>query len=73
MSGVKVLGLVLLVAGLAALAYGGFEYTRSKRDVELGPIEFEVKKTERVQIPPWAGVAAAATGAALLVFGGRKR
>jgi hypothetical protein len=66
MSGVKVIGLVLLVAGLAALAYGGFSYTKEKGDVNIGPVEIEVTEKERVNIPMWAGIAAAVVGGVLL-------
>jgi hypothetical protein len=34
--------------------------------VTLGPIHFEVKDKERVNVPLWAGVAAAIVGGVLL-------
>jgi hypothetical protein len=68
----KMLGIVLLVVGLLALAYGGFSYTREEQKAKLGPIEFSVKEKERVNIPMWAGIGAVVAGAALLVAGGRR-
>lgn len=68
----KMLGIVLLVVGLLALAYGGFSYTREEQKAKLGPIEFSVKEKERVNIPLWAGIGAVVAGAALLVAGGRR-
>jgi hypothetical protein len=66
MKGTKLLGAVLLALGILALAYGGFSYTKDTDKVDLGPIHFEVKDRERVNIPLWAGVAAAIVGGVLL-------
>ena len=62
----KLLGLVLLVLGVLALAYGGFTYTEETHDAQLGPIEIEIKDKERVNVPVWAGAAAALAGGVLL-------
>ena len=72
MNSVKVLGVVLLVAGLLGLAYGGFSYTKDSTALKVGPIELSVKQKETVNVPLWAGIAAAAAGAGLLVFGSKK-
>jgi hypothetical protein len=60
------LGVALLVAGILALAYGGFSYTKDTDKVNIGPIHFEVKDKERVNVPLWAGVAIAIVGGVLL-------
>ncbi|HEY5998048.1 MAG TPA: hypothetical protein VI078_01930 [bacterium] len=72
MSGLRALALVLIVAGVLALAYGGFTYTKDTHTTKLGPIEFSVKDRERVNVPVWAGVVAIAAGAGLLLTGNRK-
>lgn len=72
MNATKLVGVVLIVAGVLGLLYGGFSFTRETHDVKLGPIELSVKEKESVNVPVWAGVAAIAVGAALLLFGGRK-
>lgn len=72
MTPLKLLGAVLIALGVLALVYGGFSYTKNTHDVKLGPIEFSVKEKESVNVPMWAGIAAIAGGAALLLFGGRK-
>lgn len=66
MKGAKLLGAVLLGLGILALAYGGFTYTKKTDSVDLGPIHFEVKDKETVNIPLWAGVAVAIAGGVLL-------
>lgn len=66
MQGTKLLGAVLLALGILALAYGGFTYTKDTENVDIGPIHFQVKDKERVNIPLWAGVAVAIAGGVLL-------
>lgn len=68
----KVLGIVLLAAGILALVYGGFSYTRETHEANVGPLSLEVKEKERVNVPLWAGVALSVAGGALLLFGGRR-
>ena len=67
MNPIKGIAFVLLVAGIAGLAYGGFTYTRETHSVHMGPIELNVKDKEHVNIPIWAGVAAVVIGAGLLL------
>lgn len=67
MKGNQLLGLVLLIAGVLALAYGGFTYTKDTDKAKIGPIEISVKDREHVNIPMWAGIAAAVVGGILLV------
>jgi hypothetical protein len=66
MKGTKLLGAVLLALGILALAYGGFSYTKKTDEVNLGPVHFEVKDKERVNVPLWAGVGVAIAGGVLL-------
>jgi uncharacterized membrane protein YidH (DUF202 family) len=72
MKPIKLLGIILIIAGVLALAYGGFTYTQDEKKAQIGPLELSVKDQERVNIPVWAGVGAALLGAVLLVTGGRK-
>jgi TRAP-type C4-dicarboxylate transport system permease small subunit len=72
MNAVKMAAVVLIAAGVLALVYGSFSYTKDTHEAKLGPIELSVKEKETVNIPVWAGVGAIAIGGALLLFGGRK-
>jgi uncharacterized membrane protein YidH (DUF202 family) len=67
MSAIKIVALVLIVAGVLGLVYGNFNYTRETHDAKLGPIELSVKDTQTVNIPVWAGVGAIVAGALLLL------
>jgi len=72
MNSIKIVGIALIVAGVLALAYGSFTYTKETHEAKLGPIELSVKDKETVNIPVWAGVGAIALGGILLVVGGKK-
>ena len=67
MSTIKIAAIVLIVAGLLGVMYGKFSYTKETHDAKLGPIELSVKEKKTVNVPAWAGVAAIAAGAALLL------
>ena len=67
MNTIKMLAIILIVAGVLGLTYGGFTYTKDTQQAKLGPISLTVKDTETVNIPIWAGVAAIAAGLMLLV------
>lgn len=66
MQGTKLVGVVLLVLGLLAVAYGGFSYVKKTDNVDLGPIHIEVQDKERVNVPLWVGVLAAVAGGVLI-------
>lgn len=68
----KIVGVILLVLGIAALAQRTFTFTKETHDAKLGPLEFSVKEKERVEIPIWLGVAVAAAGGVLLLLPSRK-
>ena len=72
MNPIRVIALVLVIAGVLGLAYGSFSYTKEDHDAKIGPIEISVQEKKTVNIPVWAGVAAIALGGALLFLGGRK-
>ena len=66
MSATKLVGAVLLVLGLLAIAYRGFTYTKDTDRVNVGPVHVSVEDKERVTIPLWAGVGVAIVGGVLL-------
>lgn len=72
MNAVKILGVVLILAGTLALAYRTFSYTKDTHEAKIGPLELQLKEKETISIPTWAGVGAIIIGAALLFFPIRK-
>jgi drug/metabolite transporter (DMT)-like permease len=72
MNPMKIVGIVLIVAGAAALAYGGFSYTKETHNAEIGPLKLSVKEKEQVNVPQWAGIGAIVVGVVLLVLPSKK-
>jgi hypothetical protein len=66
----RIAAIVLIAAGIFALAYGKFSFT-STHDTKLGPIAMSVDEKQTVNLPVWAGVGAIVIGG-LLLFSGRK-
>ncbi len=73
MNTTRLIAIILIVAGVLGLVYGGFSYTKDTTAVKIGPIELSVKERETVNIPMWAGIGAIVIGGLLLVLGNKKR
>jgi hypothetical protein len=67
MNPLKLLAIVLIAAGIVALAYGGFTYTKATHETKIGPFEMTITDKETVNVPVWAGIAAIVTGGVLLL------
>ena len=67
MNVVKIVGIVLIVAGILGLVYGSFSFTKETHEAKIGPLELQVKEKETVNVPVWAGVGAIVIGAVLLL------
>jgi hypothetical protein len=72
MKPVGILGVLLIVFGVVALAYQGFTYTRREKVIDLGPIQATAERQRTVPLPPVVGIVAVAAGVALIVAGTRK-
>jgi len=70
---VKLIGIILIVVGIAALAMGGFSYTKREKVLDIGPLQATTETRKTIPIAPVAGVAALAGGIALLVVGSKSR
>lgn len=72
MNAAKIVGIVLVLVGLAGFFTGGFSFTKDKTAAKLGPLELTVKERESVNIPQWLSLGVVALGAIVLVAGFRK-
>ena len=72
MSTTKIIGILLIVAGVLGLIYGGFTYTKDTHTAKLGPLSISVQEKETVMVPVFASVGALALGL-FLVVGGRNK
>lgn len=72
MRAVTVVGVLLVVIGIVALAYQGITYTTSEKVVDVGPLRLEAKRERTIPLPPVVGVAALLGGVILLVVSARR-
>ena len=67
MNSTKIAAIVLIIAGVLGLAYGGFTYTKQTHDIDVGPLHMSVDEKQTVNVPIWVGVGAILIGGLLLV------
>lgn len=72
MNPVRLIGIILIVAGSLGLAYGGFSYTKDTTAVKLGPLELKVQEKESVNVPLIVSGGAVVLGIIMLIGVGRK-
>jgi multidrug transporter EmrE-like cation transporter len=65
----RIVGIVLIAAGVLGLLYGGFSFTKETHTAKLGPLELSVDEKERVNVPVWLSVGSVIAGVVLLAFG----
>ena len=68
-----IIGILLIIVGIVALAMGGISYTDQKRAVSLGPIQVDKTEHHSIPLPPVLGVIALIGGIGLVVVGSRGR
>jgi uncharacterized membrane protein YidH (DUF202 family) len=69
---VRIIGVLLILIGLVALATGGLTYTRREKVIDIGPIEATAERRNRIPLPPILGGAALAAGVVILIATARK-
>jgi uncharacterized membrane protein HdeD (DUF308 family) len=69
---VTLVGVVLIILGVLALAYQGITYTTREKVIDLGPLTASVNKEKRIPLPPIIGVVALVGGVVLVIAGARK-
>ena len=69
MNAQKIVAILLVAAGVMALAYGGFSYTSETHQADIGTLHLSVDETRHVNIPVWAGIGALVVGGLLLGVG----
>jgi uncharacterized membrane protein YidH (DUF202 family) len=64
-----ILAIVLMVIGVAALAYQGITYTTQKKIIDIGSFQATTEKRHTISLPPIIGIAALIAGVAVLALG----
>jgi TRAP-type C4-dicarboxylate transport system permease small subunit len=61
----KIVAIVLILAGIAGLLVGQFTYTKATHEAQIGPLDLSVKEKKTVNVPFWAGIAVIIAGGLL--------
>ena len=65
------IGLILVILGVLALAYQGITYTTHKKVLDIGPIQATETEHKTIPLPPIIGAIALVGGIVLLVSGSK--
>ncbi len=71
MKAATLVGIVLIILGIAGFALGGVSFTHEKKDVDLGPLQVSHKEKNTLPISPILSVVALVAGVGLVVVGAR--
>jgi uncharacterized membrane protein len=72
MNSYKLIGLILIVVGIAVFVYQGITYTTREKVVDIGPIHMTAEKTKTFPLPPVVGGVVLVGGIVMLVIGSKK-
>lgn len=67
-----VIGLVLIILGIAALVYPRVSYTKREKVLDLGPLQATAETRESIPISPIVGILAIVGGVTVLITGNRR-
>jgi len=62
----RIVGILLIIFGVLALAYGGIRYTQREKVLEIGPLQATTEKHHEIPLPPIVGIASIVGGAVLV-------
>jgi uncharacterized membrane protein YidH (DUF202 family) len=68
-----ILGIALIVMGVAILGYDHFSYTTTEKILQIGPLTATTQQAHTVSLPPILGLLLIAGGVCALVLGARSR
>jgi hypothetical protein len=69
----SIVGIVMIIAGAALLAYGGFTTTKRENIIDVGPIKVQADVKESHRVPPLFSGVLLGGGVAVLVLGAKKK
>ena len=72
MKPIAMIGVALIVFGLAALIYQGISYTSRETIINIGPLHATADTQKTLPLPPIVGTVAVVAGILLLFNGARK-
>jgi len=73
MKPMMLIGIVLIVLGVAAFGYQGITYTSREKIIDIGPIHATADTQKTIPLSPILGGVALAGGIVLVVIGAKNR
>jgi len=67
----KLIGILLIVFGLSALAVGGINYTKREKVLDIGPLQATTERHRTIPLPPIVGILAVVGGVVLVATGAK--
>jgi uncharacterized membrane protein YidH (DUF202 family) len=68
----KIIGIILILVGIAMAVTGGFSFEQKKKVLNTDAIDISTKETKTVSWPPIVGSIVVLGGIAVLLLGGNK-
>lgn len=72
MKALTVIGIILILLGIAGFIFGGISFTKKDKVADLGPVEVQTEKKESIPVTPIASGVAVVAGIIMVVAGARK-
>jgi len=73
MKPISIIGVLLIIAGVAGLVLGEVSFTKRETVIQIGDAKIDAESKDTYPIPAVAGIAAIVAGVVLVVVGYRKR
>ena len=67
-----IIGIILIIIGVVALALGGIRYTQREKVIDAGPLQVSADKEKTIPLPPILGGLCLAGGIVLVIVGSRQ-
>lgn len=68
-SAITILGIILVIIGIIAVGYQGFNYTTREKVLEIGNVQVTADTEKHVNLPPYLGALCLVGGLVLIVVG----
>jgi len=66
-----IVGIILIIIGVIALALGGISYTKREKVIDAGPLQVSADREKTIPLPPVLGGICLVGGIVLVIVGSR--
>lgn len=68
----SIIGIILIIVGVVALALGGISYTKREKVINAGPLQVSADREKTIPLPPVLGGICLVGGIVLVIVGSRQ-